>query len=61
MTLISSYSNRFIYNAYRGLSFNRTRLLLFQNMSERIYITFFLSLGCNFKINYLKDNMRHGM
>ena len=47
---------------YRDLWFNRTHLPLFQNMSVKIYIKFFLSSGgYNFKINYLKDKMRHGM
>ena len=46
----------------QGLWFNRTYLLLFQNMSIKIYSNFFLSSGCyNFKINYLKDKMRQGM
>ena len=47
---------------YRGLWFNRTHLLLFQNMSVRIYTNFPLSSGgYNFKIIYLKDKMRYGM
>ena len=48
--------------AYRGLWFNRTHLPLFQNMSLKIYIKFFLSSGgYNFKIKYLKDKMKHRM
>ena len=47
---------------YGGLWFNRTDLPLFQNISIKIYTNFFLSSrGYNFKINYLKDKMRHGM
>ena len=47
---------------YRGLWFNRTNLPLFQAMSVKIYTNFFLSSGgYNFKINYLKDKMRHRM
>ena len=46
---------------YRGLWFNRTHLRLFQSMPLKIYINFYLSSGYNFKINYLKDKMRHGM
>ena len=45
----------------RGLRFNQTHLSLFQNMSVKIYTNFFLYLGYNFKIIYLKDKMRHGM
>ena len=45
---------------YRGLWFTRTHLLLFQNMSVKIYINFFLSSGgYSFKTNYLKDKMRY--
>ena len=48
--------------AYLGLWFNRTHLPLFQNMSVKIDTNFFLSSGeCNFKINYLKDQLRHGI
>ena len=48
--------------SYRGLWFNRTHLPLFQKMSVKIYTIFFLSLELyNFKINYLKDKIRHGM
>ena len=48
--------------AYLGLWFNRAHLPLFQNMSVKIYTNFFLSSGgYNFKINYLKDQMRHGI
>ena len=46
---------------YRGLWFNRTHLRLFQSMPLKIYLNFYLSSGYNFKINYLKDKMRHGM
>ena len=47
---------------YQGLWFNWTHLLLFQNMSTKLHINFFLSSGgYNFKINYLKNKMRHGM
>ena len=46
---------------YRGLWFNRTHLWLFQSMLLKIYINFYLSSGYNFKINYLKDKIRHGM
>ena len=47
---------------YRGLWFNRTHLPLFPNMSVKIYTNIFFSSGvCNFKINYWKDKMRHGM
>ena len=46
--------------AYRGLWFNRTHLPLFQNMSLKIYTNFFSSSG-GYKINNLKDKMRHGM
>ena len=68
--LLSLYHNTYILlfcidlptKPYQGLWFNRTYLLLFQNMSVKIYINFFLSSGgYNFKINYLKDKMRHGM
>ena len=47
---------------YQGLWFNQTHLPLFQNKSLKIYINFFLSsVGYNFKIDYLKYKMRHGM
>ena len=40
----------------------RTHRPLFQNMSVKIYTNVFLSSGgYNFKINYLKDKMRHGI
>ena len=46
----------------QGLWFNLTHPQLFQNMSVKIYANFFLSSGGhNFKINNLKDKMRHGM
>ena len=49
-------------NPNRSLWFNQTYLPLFQNMSVKSYTKFFLSLGSyNFKINYLKDKMNHGM
>ena len=49
-------------NPCRGLWFNRTNLRLFQNMSVKIYTNFLLSLGgYDFKINNLKDKMRHGI
>ena len=36
--------------------------LVIWNMSVKVYTNFFLSSGgFNFKINYLKDKMRHGM
>ena len=45
-----------------GFWFNRTHLLLFQNMTIKVYTIFFLSSGgYNFKINYLKDKIRHVM
>ena len=48
--------------SYRGLWFNQTHLALFQNMPLKIYSNLFLSLrGYNFKINYSKDKLRHGM
>ena len=68
--LLSLYHNTYILlfciylstKPCRGLWFNRTHLPLFQNMSVKIYINFFLtSEGYNFKINYLKNKMRHGM
>ena len=47
---------------YLGLWFNRTYLPLFQYTSIKTYTNFFLSSGVyNFKINYLKDKMRHRM
>ena len=47
---------------YRGLWFNRTHPPLFQNMYLKIYTRFFLSSGGhNFKINDLKEEMRHEM
>ena len=49
-------------NPDQGLKFNRTHPSLFQNMSVKIYTNFLLSLGVyNFKIDYLKNEMRHGM
>ena len=45
-----------------GLWCNWTHNPLFQNMSIKINANFFLSSGgYNFKINYLKDKMGHGM
>ena len=35
--------------------------MLFQNMSVKIYTIFLSSGGYNFKINYLKGKLRHGM
>ena len=47
---------------YCGLWFNQTHLLLFKNISVKNYTNYFLSSGgYNFKINYLKDQMRHRM
>ena len=47
---------------YRGLWFNRTHLPLFQNISVKIYTIFFIFKTLyDFKINYLKDKMRHEM
>ena len=47
---------------YRGLGFNKADLSLFQNMSVKIHTNSFLPSGVyNFKINYLKDKMRHGI
>ena len=69
-TLLKLYHSTFILlfctdlstKLYQGIWFNQTHLLLFQNMSVKIYTNFFLSSrGCNFKINYLKDKMRYGM
>ena len=46
---------------YTGLWFTQAHLPSFQKMSVKIY-NFFLSLeSYNFKINYLKHKMRHGM
>ena len=69
--LMSVYHNTYILlfcihlspKPYQGLWFNRTHLLLFQKLlCEKINISFFVSSGgYNFKINYLKDKMRHGM
>ena len=54
--------HRFIYKIVRALWFSRTHFPLFQDLSLKIYINFFLSSGgYNFKINYSKDKMRHGM
>ena len=47
--------------SYQGLWFNWTDLPLFQNMSVKFFTNCFLSSGYNFKINYLKDKMRHRM
>ena len=45
---------------YHRLRFNQTHLPLFQNMSVKFYTIFFLSSGVyNFKINCLKNKMRH--
>ena len=45
-----------------NLWFKRTCHPLFQDMSVKIYINFFLSSGgYNFKISYLKNKRRHGM
>ena len=56
------YMSFYSTKPYWSLWFNRTHLPLFQNMSLKVYSNFFLSSGCyNFKINYLKDNMRHKM
>ena len=46
---------------YQVFWFNRTHLLLFQNMSVKIYTNFFSSSGFNVKINNLKDKMTDGM
>ena len=47
---------------YQGLSFNQTHLPLFQKMPIKMYTIFFLSIEhYNFKINCLKDKMRHAM
>ena len=58
--LIFSYSLMFS-KPFRGLWFNQTHLSLFQNISIKIYTNFLSSGGYNFKINYVKDKMRHGM
>ena len=48
--------------SYLGLWFNQTHYLLLQNISVKIYTTFFLSSGgYNFKINWLNDKIKHGM
>ena len=45
---------------YWCLWFNQTHFPLFPNMSVKIYTNLFLSSGdYNFKINYLKEKMRH--
>ena len=45
---------------HQALWFNLTHLL-FQNMSVKIYTIFLSSGGYNFKINYLKGKLRHGI
>ena len=70
LKLLRLYHNTYIFlfridlstKLYWGLFFNWTHHLLFQYMSVKIYTIFFLSSGdYNFKANYLKDKMRHGM
>ena len=63
--ILNLYHNTYILFFYIDLStklqwgwwFNWTHLLLFQNMSVKIYNNFFLFSGFNFKIDYLKEKM----
>ena len=61
-TYISLFCIDLSTKPYRGLWFNWTHLLLFQNMSVELYTNFLLSSGgYNFKIICLKDKMKQGM